>query len=515
LYPDLRHQSVYADELLSSSAMPEPVRILYNALILLAGSGGATIGAQNVSDQSQSSAGDILQGTGDLAEPCNQRVSQLLLSVASDNPKYRIFQDSTSQAIEADNDSGYWPEFSLPETPLVFPQYTEPKVSIVIPTYNGAALLLTCLRSVLQYTRIPYELIIVDDASTDKTDVLLQNLVNVTVLRNDRNLDFLRSTRNGVARARGEYLLFLNNDTSVRQGWLEKMVETMESYEKCAVVGAKLVNWDGTLQEAGTVVWSDGNVNAYGAGDDPFKPEYCYVREVDYCAGACLLVRRSAYESYGGLDEIYAPAYYEDPDLCFGLRDLGYVVVYQPDVSVFHHVSGSRDLEKVRMLCSVNREKFVGKWDREMLLQPCQGSYLKGRDTRKGPRVLVVAGEIPDSVDGIQIESRNILQQLGELGAVITYLPIIDQAQVQPTTHQWQQDGVEVLYGEDLDPGRLVEERVGLYHAVVVFDEAKNEHLQNFLSQYLTDVVQLSSKAMIADFFQNASLADKSDHGIS
>ena len=79
----------------------------------------------------------------------------------------------------------------------------------------------------------------------------------------------------------------------------------------CGAVGPKLVYPDGQLQEAGAIVWSDGTTYTYGRGDDPSKPEYNYVREVDYCSAACLLVRRDLFEQLGGFDERYAPAYCE------------------------------------------------------------------------------------------------------------------------------------------------------------------------------------------------------------
>ena len=68
--------------------------------------------------------------------------------------------------------------------------------------------------------------------------------------------------------------------------------------------------------------------------------------KVDFCSGACLLVLGEAYSACGGFDELYVPAYYEDPDLCFSLREMGYRVIFQPDVWVFHNASGSRSIEK-------------------------------------------------------------------------------------------------------------------------------------------------------------------------
>src|SRR5699024_4776423 len=131
-------------------------------------------------------------------------------------------------------------------------------------------------------------------------------------------------------------ILFLNNDTQVTEGWLSSLVKLIESDSTIGMVGSKLVYPDGRLQEAGGIIWSDGSGWNYGRMDDPDKPEYNYVKDVDYISGASIMIRRELWEQIGGFDVRYTPAYCEDADLAFEVRKAGYRVVYQPLSKVIH-----------------------------------------------------------------------------------------------------------------------------------------------------------------------------------
>ena len=136
--------------------------------------------------------------------------------------------------------------------------------------------------------------------------------------------------------ARGEYIVFLNNDTQIQKGWLAGLIEVLDKNLEVGAVGSKLIYPDNTLQEAGGIIWNDASGCNYGKGGDHNLSQYNFLREVDYCSGASLAISKSLFVELGKFDEKYSPAYFEDTDLCFKVRERGKKVVYQPKSVVIH-----------------------------------------------------------------------------------------------------------------------------------------------------------------------------------
>ena len=182
-------------------------------------------------------------------------------------------------------------DFAAMAQSLMFPSGNDALVSIVIPVFNNLKYTLECLMSVMMYSYgVPYEVIVVDDASTDKTEEVLADASNLIYIRNEKNLGFVHSCNRGAEGANGKFLLFLNNDTQVTENWLRPLVDTFTEYQGVGAVGPKILFPDGRLQEAGTLVNRDGTSRLIGVFDNPNLPRYNYVREVMYCSGACLMV---------------------------------------------------------------------------------------------------------------------------------------------------------------------------------------------------------------------------------
>lgn len=241
------------------------------------------------------------------------------------------------------------------------------KTSVIIPVFNKVEFTFQCLRSLLREIDFKdTEVIVVNNASTDETREVLSHFADfVRVVDNDTNRGFVDACNQGAAEARGQYLVFLNNDTVTLPGWLDALVETIERDERVGAVGSLFLYPNGRVQEAGAIVWSSGEAFHYGWGRSPDDRRFAFMREVDYCSGASLLIRKDLFDRLGGFDRRYAPAYYEDADLCMGVRSLGYRVIYQPASRLTHYegaTAGTDTRTGFKHYQIVNREKFYDKW---------------------------------------------------------------------------------------------------------------------------------------------------------
>lgn len=275
-----------------------------------------------------------------------------------------------------------------------------PTVSILIPAFNHSATTDACLAAVAETLPPDFrgEILVIDDASSDDTPLMLSRWLardsRVRVLRNEANLGFLDSCNRAAEEASGEILVFLNNDTLPRPGWLPPLLRVLTGIPRAGAVGGKLLYPDGTLQEAGGIIFNDASGCNVGRGDaSPDRPAYNMLREVDYCSGALLATPRDLFLSLGGFDRRFRPAYYEDTDYCFTLWDRGYRVFYQPESEIVHleGVTSGTDLSTgVKSYQVVNRVKFTEKWQvalaGQMAPQRIDVGAIHNRTTGRTPR---------------------------------------------------------------------------------------------------------------------------------
>ena len=354
---------------------------------------------------------------------------------------------------------------------------TQPRVSIVIPVYDKFAYTAACLRSLAEHTgETPFEVIVVDDGSSDATPQRLTEITGIRSVRNAQNLGFVGSCNGGAEGAQGEFVLFLNNDTIVTSGWLEALLRCFEEEPDCGLAGAKLVYPDGRLQEAGGIVFNDGSGWNYGRFDDPADPRYNFRREADYCSGAAILVRRDLFLQLGSFDSRYTPAYYEDTDLAFAVRAAGKKVFYEPRATVIHFegvTAGTDTGSGMKQFQVVNRDKFVQKWKDELTRQPAPISHAAkayaAANWRAHGRVLIVDActPMPDHDSG-SLRMVNLMRVLREYGLAVSFLPD-NRAYDGNYTQGLQALGVEALYHPFVaDPIAWLRERGRTLDAIIL-----------------------------------------------
>ncbi len=342
---------------------------------------------------------------------------------------------------------------SEPFKPVAFPVVGSPLASVVIPAYNQFPFTHHCLAALARAgADVPFEVIVVDDHDDDGTRERLATYPGVRVVRNERNLGFVGSCNRGASIAKGRYLVFLNSDTQVQPGWLDALVATFAGVEDAGIVGSRLIYPDGRQQEAGAILFRDGSAWNYGHLDDPYKPEYSYRREADYCSGAALAIGKPLFDRLGGFDPEFAPAYYEDTDLAFRVRAAGLRVFYQPLSVVVHFegISAGRDEGDetgLKRFQRINAEKLRVRWGAEL-----QGFGERGGDLEVAKergvqrRALVVDNYMitPDRESG-SLRMLNLFRILQGLGYKVTFGAANLEAP-QPYVSDLQRIGVEVLY---------------------------------------------------------------------
>ena len=259
-------------------------------------------------------------------------------------------------------------QYYVPRVPFIgiSDSKSQKYISIIILTYNALEYTQKCIRSIQEHTNYPHEIIFVDNGSTDSTVEYLHNLIrkrpNYKLIENGENKGFATGNNQGVAIASGEYVMLLNNDVLVSDGWLEGPVESLERDEKIGMVGP-ITNSISGRQMVRDVPYTDEK----GFHDFAQKVRKTYHGRLTpryRIAGFAVLMKKILYEEVGGLDESFGTGNYEDDDLCLKVREKGYAIMVDESVFIHHYKSQTFIENKIdyRGSLSVNESRFREKW---------------------------------------------------------------------------------------------------------------------------------------------------------
>jgi O-antigen biosynthesis protein len=329
---------------------------------------------------------------------------------------------------------------------------TSPRASILIVCHRRVDLLVGCLDSLRRNVtdEVAAETIVLFNGTrgTDREHVR-PALRDVRVLVSAVNLGFGGGVNRAAAQAAGEYLVMVNDDVEVEPGWLESLVATADVHPNAGAVGSRILHPDGTLQEAGSVIWRDGSTLGVGRGLSAGSRRYDYLREVDYASACSLLVRRETFERLGGFDERFFPGYNEDVDLCLAIRRRHQCVLYQPRSVVMHHESRS-GVEAKTFLIHHSRRLLREKWAAELDRFPEpprrdeRAIELAVHRARRSPRrVLIIDDRVPDP--GLGSGFGRMLDAMRELAAAGYAITLHPTATAAGERRELQDLGVEVI----------------------------------------------------------------------
>ena len=358
--------------------------------------------------------------------------------------------------------------------PIAFPVVDKPQVSVIIPAHNKVEVTYYALCALLvAHNRARFEVIVVDDASTDATAELESIVSGIRVIRNTEPQRFIRACNAGVAAARGDHVVLLNNDTEPTAGWLDALLDAFARLDNVGLAGSKLLYPDGRLQDAGGIVWGNGNPWNYGNRANPWDPRFCYARQADYLSGAAMMTTRRIWEQVGGLSAYLEPMYFEDTDFAFKVRAAGYKTWFVPASVVYHFegmTSGTDTTTGFKRFQEVNRPKFKRQWARDYAGFGKEGQNPDlEKDRGIVGRVLFIDYTTPrEDRDAGSYAARREIELVQSLGYKVTFLPQ-NLAHLGSYTDDLQNSGVEVVTAPFvLSLAEFLEKRAAEFDAVYI-----------------------------------------------
>ena len=350
-----------------------------------------------------------------------------------------------------------------------------PELSIILVVHEQFALTLRALSSIRQNYSGAIELILVDGGSTDETRQIGRYVRGVHILSLATNIGYLRACNAALNFATADIVLYLNNDIELAPLAIAAALRRLASDHRIGAVGGKIIRSHGRLQEAGCVIWRDASTQGYLRDASPQASEANFVRDVDFCSAVFLAVRAGLLADLGGFDDAYAPAYFEDADLCVRIAQAGYRVVFDPAVVVIHleYGSAASSLEAETRMARCHRifRDRHETWLRGKI-SPGAASLLWARTVDPGghpPRRILFIEDMPPMrlVGSGYVRSNDLIQVMVGLGMEVTVFPVERRRFELAAMFADLPDRVEIMHDRSLeDLPDFMAARAGYYHIV-------------------------------------------------
>jgi GT2 family glycosyltransferase len=359
-------------------------------------------------------------------------------------------------------------------TRLQFAMSGAPVLSVIMVLHDQFELTLMALGSLRANYPGEIELILIDSGSSDETRYIERYVPGATCLRFDDNIGYVRGCNAGLTFATADTVLYLNNDIELAPGAVGAALRRLESNPLIGAVGGMVLRTHNVVQEAGNIVWCDGSTQGYMRDASPLAPEVNFVRDVDFCSGVFLMSRRTLLNRLDGFDEAFAPAYYEDADLCLRIAEAGFRVVYDPGVVVHHLEHGSASSNRgTEAQIGRARERFARKHADFVGRRPGRGErsevFARMADNAR-KRVLVMEDTVPLRMIGSGfVRSNDLVRMMADAGYAVTVYPLNGCPFDPAAIYVDMPDNVEVIYDRHRNElPRFLSIRQGYYDVIWV-----------------------------------------------
>lgn len=396
-----------------------------------------------------------------------------------------------------------------------FSHQGRPEISVIMAAFNRFELTLHALASLRQNFAGAIQLILVDNASNDETRFLEDYVAGATILRNTENAGFLLACNQALAHAAAPVVLYMNNDVELGFGAVAAALGRLQSHARIGAVGGKIIRSNGLLQEAGSILWRDGTASGYLRDESPLAPEANFAREVDFCSGVFLACRTELVKLLGGFDADYAPAYFEDADLCARMIEAGYRIIYDPALFLHHLEFGSASTSEASMALMRRGRKIFRRKQNKFLEgqhEPGEKNILLARGRSLAPRLLFIEDTVPLRHLGSGfVRSNDIVRAIAQAGFEVHVFPLNGAPHAIPRMLGDFPDGVEILHNRDyLGLPAFLAERANFYD---VFWVARTHNFHRVLPYLKKTVKHFKKRPVILDTEAVAALRDAARAG--